>query len=84
MNYSKAGLSLDRIGDLLRQPQMPPPIAPPRVGAVEVRSHLTLADGVELVIEPGRARLSPEQVRKLFREALALYEQIVGENDDER
>jgi DNA-binding transcriptional MerR regulator len=83
-NYSKAGLSLERIRDLLHQPQLPPPIAPPRVGSIEVRSHLAIADGVELVIEPGRAQLSPEHVRKLFKETLALYAAIVEENGNER
>ena len=40
------------------------------VPSIEVRSHLHLAPGVELVIEPGTARLSPEQLRRFMREAL--------------
>jgi DNA-binding transcriptional MerR regulator len=82
--YSKAGLALDRIADLLSAPQSPPPVAPPRVGSVEVRSHLTIADGVELVVEAGRAGLSPDQVRNLFREVLAAYGRVVEETNDER
>jgi DNA-binding transcriptional MerR regulator len=84
VKYTKTGISLERIADLLREPQTPPPVAAPRVGMVEVRSHLTLADGVELVIEPSRAGLTPEQVTALFREALALYGKIVKETDDDR
>ena len=38
--------------------------------SIEVRSHLHLAPGVELVIEPGAARLTPEQLRRFMREAL--------------
>jgi DNA-binding transcriptional MerR regulator len=38
--------------------------------SIEVRSHLQLAPGIELVIEPGAARLSPEQLRRFMREAL--------------
>ena len=38
--------------------------------SIEVRSHLQLAPGLELVIEPGAARLSPEQLRRFMREAL--------------
>jgi len=38
--------------------------------SIEVRSHLHLAPGVELVIEPGAARLSPEQLRRFMRAAL--------------
>jgi hypothetical protein len=47
---------------------------------VEVWSHLVLADGVELTIEPGRAGLSPAQVHALFREAGAAYERIRNED----
>jgi DNA-binding transcriptional MerR regulator len=84
VKYSNAGLSLDRIAELLREPQLPPPVAPVRVGTVEVRSHLTIADGVELVVEPSRAGLSAEQIRHVFQGALALYEKVARENDDER
>lgn len=84
VKYSKAGLALDRIADLLSAPQALPPVAPPRVGSVEVRSHLTIADGVELVVDAGRAGLSPDQVRNLFREVLAAYGRVVEETNDER
>ena len=82
--YARAGLALDRIGELLRAPTVPPPMPVPRAGTVEVRSHLTLADGVELVVEPGRAGLTPEQVRRLFQETLALYARVIQEKTDER
>jgi DNA-binding transcriptional MerR regulator len=76
--WSEAGLSLERIRELLRG-EAPPVPAPPR-GTVEVRSHLLIADGVELVIEPGRAGLTPEQVRRLFREVLQRFESITNED----
>ena len=44
-----------------------------------MRSHLTVAEGVELVIEPGRAGLSPEQVRHLIRGVMAVFAQVTGE-----
>jgi len=82
--YAGAGISLERIGELVNTPDIPAAPATSRVGTVEVRSHLTLADGVELTVEPGRAGLSPEQVRRLFKDALALYEDILREDDDGR
>jgi DNA-binding transcriptional MerR regulator len=81
--YSSAGISLERIADLLREPQAPP-VTLPRAGSIEVRSHLTLADGVELVIEPARAGLSPEQIRRLFKEVMSAYQSVFTENADER
>jgi DNA-binding transcriptional MerR regulator len=84
VRLSKAGLSLERIRELQSTPDELPPVAPPRTGSVAVRSHLTLDDGVELSIEPTRAGLSPEQVRRLFRDALDLYNKIREENDHER
>ena len=53
--------------------------APRVAGDVEVWTHLHVEDGVELHIEPARAGLSPEQVRKLFKEVLALYERTKRE-----
>ena len=50
---------------------MPP--RPRAAGTVEVWSHLVVADGVELTLEPGRAGLSPEEAREFFRGVLALY-----------
>jgi len=63
--WQETGLSLDAIADLL-QAKREPPVAPARPGAVEVRSHLIIADGLELVVAPERASLSQTQLRKLF------------------
>ena len=75
--WQLAGLSLDRIGELLRQQATGPlPPTPRRPGSVEVWSHLVVADGVELTLEPGRAGLTPEQVRAFFRAVTGAYAQI--------
>jgi DNA-binding transcriptional MerR regulator len=75
--WQLAGLSLERIGELLRQQDSGPlPPAPRRPGTVEVWSHLVVADGVELTLEPGRAGLTPEQVRAFFRAVTKAYTQI--------
>src|SRR3954454_2102928 len=53
--WSEAGLSLERIRDLVAgAPDDPPRRAVPP-GSVEVWSRVTLADGLEVQIEPGRA-----------------------------
>ena len=75
--WQLAGLSLERIGELLKQQARGPlPPTPRRAGTVEVWSHLVVADGVELTLEPGRAGLSPEQVRAFFRGVTQLFEQL--------
>jgi DNA-binding transcriptional MerR regulator len=75
--WQLAGLSLERIGELLKQPAAGPlPPTPRRAGTVEVWSHLVVADGVELTLEPGRAGLRPEQVRAFFRAVTRAYAQI--------
>jgi hypothetical protein len=48
---------------------------------VEVRSHLTVAPGLELVVEAGRAGLRPEQLKQFFRNVLVAYEQIKNEEE---
>jgi hypothetical protein len=41
-----------------------------------VCSHLHVAEGIELVIEPTRAGLSPEQLRSFVRSVLQAYEAL--------
>jgi DNA-binding transcriptional MerR regulator len=81
--WKTAGLSLERIQEILagdkNADQNLKPIPPPRpkkTGSVEVWSHLYVSDGIELQIEPGRAGLSPEQVRALFREVTNFYDKL--------
>ena len=76
--WQNAGLSLERIREILASPEaglLPPP-RPRGAGTVEVWSHLVVADGLEITLEPSRAGLSSEDVRALFRGVTALYEQI--------
>jgi DNA-binding transcriptional MerR regulator len=74
--WTDAGLSLERVRELLAgAPEDPAPRRSPP-GAVEVWSRVTIADGLEVHIEPGRAGLTPEQVRALVRGITALYRQV--------
>ncbi|MFM2066883.1 MAG: hypothetical protein RLZZ584_1792 [Pseudomonadota bacterium] len=74
--WSEAGLSLERIRELLAGAPADPPPRAAAPGSVEVWSRMTLADGLELHLEPGRAGLTPEQVRELLRGVTALYRQV--------
>lgn len=83
--WQHAGLSLDRIREILggtADTELPPP-RPRGPGTVEVWSHLVVADGLEVMLEPSRAGLTPEQVRALFRGMTALYEQIRLEGNED-
>ena len=71
--WTAAGVSLERIRELLQGADAPVPPRPIVAGAVEVRSHLTVADGVEVVIEPGRAGMSPGQIRRFTRAVMTAY-----------
>ena len=73
--WQVAGLSLDAIAGLL-QARSEPPVAPARPGAIEVRSHLIVADGLEFVVAPERAGLTQTQLRSLFRSVQDAYEAL--------
>lgn len=79
--WSAAGVSLDRIRELLRGEE--PPVAPrPRaVGSVSVHSHLTVAEGIEVVIDPERAGLRPEEVRRFVKGVMATYAGLKASGD---
>lgn len=63
--WRDTGLSLDAIASLLAA-KNEAPVAPVRPGTREVRSHLVIANGIELVVAPERAGLSQAQLRELF------------------
>jgi DNA-binding transcriptional MerR regulator len=75
--WQLAGLSLERIKELREHPAgdaMPP--TPRRAGTVEVWSHLVVADGIEVILDPGRAGLAPEKVREFFRAVTLAYRNV--------
>lgn len=74
--WTAAGLSLERIRELLAGQDAAVPASFKRRGTIEVISRLHIADGVELLIEPSRAGLTPEQVRELSRSVMALFDAI--------
>jgi DNA-binding transcriptional MerR regulator len=66
--WQKAGLSLERIKSLLDDTDGGAPVPPPKQrhpGDVDVWSHIYIRDGVELLVDPRRSGLSPEQVNRI-------------------
>ena len=72
--WQGAGVSLERIGKLLRGDLEPLPPAP-TAGTIEVWSRVTLRPGLEVHLEPGRMGLDPAQVRAM----LTRLAQVVAE-----
>ena len=76
--WSAQGLGLERIRELLHAPEADTtPARSRRPGDVEVRSHLRIADGLELVIAPSRAQLNPEQLRQFARLVMQAHAQVM-------
>ncbi|MEI8267573.1 MAG: helix-turn-helix domain-containing protein [Betaproteobacteria bacterium] len=74
--WTDAGLSLERVRELQAgSPEEAPP-RPVKPGMVEVWSRVTLADGVEVQLEPGRAGMTPEQVRAFIQEVTLAYRRV--------
>lgn len=79
--WTDAGLSLERIRELIAGAPEDPPRRPVPPGSVEIWSRATVADGLEVHLEPGRAGLTPEQVRAFIRGLAALYRQTRSEQN---
>ncbi len=81
-NWSEAGLSLEAIGGLLADEATEPPLPRPTVGSVTVRSHLSVAPGIELVVDPGEAGMDPDGLRQLFTVIKKAHQDIVARAGD--
>ena len=71
----------ERIRELLQGEQAPVPPRQKAIGSVEVCSHLMVADGIQVVIEPGRAAMSPEQVRSFIKGVMAVFALVISEEE---
>lgn len=80
---SDAGISLERIKEVLSGEVPPVPPRQRKPGAIQVRSHLFIASGVELEISPEEAGLSQEQVRALVLAVMNAYKHIQGEKHED-
>ena len=69
-----AGVSLERIREVLAGGESPVPDRVRQPGAISVLSHVFIAPGVELQIDPQAAGLSPEQLRAFVRTVLTEWE----------
>lgn len=81
--WTDAGLSLDRVRELIAGAPHDPPRRTTPPGTVEVWSRVTIADGLEVQLEPRRAGLTPEQVRAFIRGLTSLYRHIRAEQNTE-
>jgi len=79
---TEAGVSLERIREVLAGGDTPVPVRQRRPGAIDVRSHLYVALGIELQISPEEAGMSPEQVRALISAVMQAFQNIKEKNDE--
>ena len=72
---SEAGVSLERIREVLdgQAPPVPPRSRAP--GSVQLRSHVWVAPGVELQIDPQEAGLPPEDLHSFVQAVMTQWSQ---------
>lgn len=73
--WQAAGMSLERIRELLHGDPGDLPPKRQAAGSIEVWSRLLVAPGVELSVEAGVSGLSPEALRSFFGKVMAAYQE---------
>jgi DNA-binding transcriptional MerR regulator len=79
---TEAGVSLERIREVMAGGDTPVPTRQQRPGSIEVRSHLFVAPGLEIQISPEEAGMTPEQVRAFVREVMQAAERVMRTDND--
>ena len=79
---TEAGVSLERIREVMAGGDTPVPTRQRRPGSIEVRSHLFVAPGLEIQISPEEAGMTPEQVRTFVREVMQAAERVMRKDND--
>jgi len=84
--WKKAGLSLERIRELIDPEKLKILISPPepqRKGTVEVWSHVVIDEGIEITLNPTRLNMTPEQVREFASAVADHYEKFIQKKEME-
>jgi DNA-binding transcriptional MerR regulator len=79
---TEAGVSLERIREVMAGGDTPVPTRQRRPGSIQVRSHLFVAPGLEIQISPEEAGMTPEQVRAFVREVMQAAERVMRKDND--
>ncbi|MCL1052160.1 helix-turn-helix domain-containing protein [Shewanella abyssi] len=85
--WQDAGLSLDRISELLfdESDNKPlPPLKRAKAGDIEVCSHIHIDEGITLTLNPSQAGLTPQQAKQLTLEVISLYQRITSSDKEEK
>ena len=77
-----AGVSLERVREVMSGGETPVPTRQHRPGSVEVRSHLYVAPGLEIQISPDEAGMTPEQLRAFVRDVMQAAERVMRKDND--
>ncbi len=80
---SEAGISLERIREILGGKKTDTVQSQKQSGQIEVRSHLLVTEGIEIQVSPETAGMSPEELRVFFKKVLEVYAEIVSVNKKE-
>ena len=81
---SSAGISLERIKDILEGTPAPIPPRTLRPGDIQVRSQVFIARGVELQIDPELAGLSPESLREFVKAVVKQWESLHDNQENQK
>ena len=83
--WQSAGLSLGRIKELIFdeiQNKPLPPLKRLQPGDIDVYSHIHIDEGVELILNPMKANLTPHQAKQFTLEVISMYQQIISIDKD--
>jgi DNA-binding transcriptional MerR regulator len=75
--WTDAGISLERIRELLGSGDGVVPLRPLAAGTVEVRSHIIVAEGIEVVVDAGRADMDPDRLRHFITAVMTIHADLV-------
>lgn len=81
--YKDAGVSLERIAQIIHEEGMHEVNYRIKPGNIEVISRIHLMDGVELTVNPERSGLTQQQLRQLSKTVLDFMENLHKENNND-
>ena len=80
--WQDAGLNLEKIKEILTNSSLEIPKPVRKVGAISVISHVLIAKGVELLIDPAEIGVDNRTLREVIKKITNYVEEVISDDDE--
>ncbi|MCK5809337.1 MerR family transcriptional regulator [bacterium] len=81
--WQDAGLTLEKIREIVADSSSEIPKPQRKVGSISVISHILIAPGIELLVDPSEVEVSTHQLRAVVKKIVEYFDDVTSEKSND-